>query len=272
MFFARSLIRMASPISSRKISPPSESAPACTISSAASWMDMKNRVMRSSVMVTRSAGGNLFLEQRDHGTIGSENISEAHRTELLTAACRQRPQRIIMHDELRPSLCRAHDIGGSYRFVGRDEHEVLDPALIGDPCRGQAAEHVVADAFEHVGFHQRDMLVRCSMKDHVDLVLDYGLSQSCFVGDGGKYRLHIGDVEGLQCPVDIVECELILFIEDEKLRLPFQDEPAKLRADGPASARHQDRAPPRSSSKARPCPQEPTSGPVIRQCRFRGSG
>ncbi len=159
---ARSTTFTGSPMSSTKTSPPSPITAAWSTSCTASGMVMKYRTMSGCVTVT---GPPFWIWRRKVGMTlpaAAQHVSEADRDEATRA-----PRTDLLHDALGEALRRAHDARRANGLVGRDEDEALHAGPRGEIGDDLCAEHVVEDRLGNVLLHERHVLVRRRVEDHV---------------------------------------------------------------------------------------------------------
>ena len=85
-----------------------------------------------------------------------------------------RPQALVpvghLDQEFHDALAGAHEVDWVDRLVGGDVDEALSPVRHSQPQQGTCPFDVVEDSLLRVLFHQRHVLVRCSMEDDVGMV------------------------------------------------------------------------------------------------------
>ncbi len=188
-------------------------------------------------MRDRDRAAVLDLPQKGghHAPPAPQDVAKPHRDEVLPVLLRD-----PLHDLLRHTLGRAHDVGGAHRLVGRDQHEMLGPELGRELSDVPGAEHVVCHRLAGVGLHEGHMLVRRGMED-------------CIWGEAHEDLLHPTPVPDIGDDRDAREVgreapQLVQDVENRVLAVAQQDEAgwleagelaAQLAPDGTARARHQ---------------------------------
>ena len=127
-----------------------------------------------------AAFGNLATENRNHRTVGAEDVAEAGGDKLCCILLEIKR----LHVNLGDALGGTHHVGRVDGLVGGDHHELLHPVLDSEVGEAAGALHVGFDGGAHVLFHHRHMLVRGG-------VIDDGRT---FTGDDFLHLGHITDV------------------------------------------------------------------------------
>ena len=91
----------------------------------------------------------LFFEQGDHGTVGTEYVAESYGDEFRVFAVFADG----LNDHLADPLRRPHDVRRVNGFVGGDLNEGLNLIFVGAVGDVQRAEHVVFHRFARACFH-----------------------------------------------------------------------------------------------------------------------
>lgn len=188
----------------------------------------------------RTALCDLLLEERDDGAVGSENVTEADSDEV---GLRVLPVHHL-DDHLTDTLRGTHDVRRVHGLIRGDQDEALH-AGVGRSTSGlQGAHDVVLDRFVWAHLHERYVLVRGCMEDHVRLVLLHHAADTVRVpagaDEGHEVQLRVLHEKLLLDAVSIV----LVNVEDDKLlRLVACDLTAELRADRSATAGDEDGLP-----------------------------
>jgi len=129
----------------------------------------------------RTTATDLLLKQRHDRTGRSQNVPKAHHAEAcLSGALLQ-----CLQDELGQALGRAHDVGGIYGLIGRDQDEGFDTGLERRFRRVPGADDVVVNPS-----------TRCARRSHV--LVSGGVVDGLYA-EGGQDLAHPVPVMG-GCP------------------------------------------------------------------------
>ena len=110
----------------------------------------------------------LALEQRDDATVAAEHVAKARGHEFGAAVLLLGEE---LHDHLAAALGRPHHVGGVYRLVGTDHHELAHVVVQRERRHVERADDVILDGLHGVCLHERHVLVRGGMEHHLGLVL-----------------------------------------------------------------------------------------------------
>ena len=182
----------------------------------------------------------LLLEERDDGAVGAEDVTEADRDEV---GLRVLPVHHL-DDYLTDTLRGTHDVRRVHSLIRGDQDEALH-AGVGRGTGGLEGTHdVVLDRFVRAHLHERYVLVRRRMEDHVRLILLHHAADTVRVpagaDQGHEVQLRVLHEELL---LDAVRVVLVDVEDDELLRLVARDLAAELRADRSATAGDEDGLP-----------------------------
>ena len=159
----------------------------------------------------RAAGKNLFLEQRNHGSVASQHIAEPYCNEfrlalaklfiLLRRRCPFFENRIAehlrcfirfarlhqmvegLHNHLAQSLGGAHDVARVYRFVRTDQHKFIDVMNHCRKCGIVGTDDIVFNRFARTDLHQRYVFVGRSMEYDIRVILLEHLENSSVISN-----------------------------------------------------------------------------------------
>ena len=133
-----------------------------------------------------TATRNLIFERAHDTAATAKHIAKTHHRIRQVVSLRR-----IENSKFGETFCCAHHAGRTYGFIGGDEHESFYP--MPDRCFNDIlrAEHVVRDCLFDVGFHERNMLVRRSVKDNLRLVLSENFFNAIQIADIGNDRLKV---------------------------------------------------------------------------------
>ena len=188
----------------------------------------------------RTALRDLLLEERDDGAVGAEDVTEADRDEV---GLRVLPVHHL-DDHLTDPLRGTHDVRRVHGLIGGDQDEALH-AGVGCGTGGlEGAHDVVLDRFVRAHLHERYVLMRRRMEDHVRLILLHHAADAVRVPAGADER-HEVQLRVLHDKflLDTVSIVLVNVEDDELLRLVACDLTAELGADRSATAGDEDRLP-----------------------------
>ena len=186
----------------------------------------------------RTAGLDLFFKERDHTSVGSQDISKPY--------CHKYCVRIFsghhLDDHFAYPLGGPHKACGVDRLICGDQKKSLYPSP--GSCRGQliGAHDIVLDSFIRAGLHKRHMLMGRRMVDHIRMILLQYAVYPVGVPDRSdqSHQIQIR-ILPLQFHLQIVCIVFIDIKDDQLLRASRCNLPAKLRPDGPsASGDHDD--------------------------------
>ena len=188
----------------------------------------------------RTALRDLLLEERDDGAVGAEDITEANRDEV---GLRVLPVHHL-DDHLTDPLRGTHDVRRVYGLIRGDQDEALH-ASVGCGTGGlEGAHNVVLDCFVRAHLHERYVLVRGCMEDHIRLILLHHTADTVRVSAGADERHEVQlRVLHEELLLDAVSIVLIDVEDDELLRLVACDLTAELGADRSATTGDEDRLP-----------------------------
>ena len=187
----------------------------------------------------RAAGLDLFAEQRDHGTVGTQHIAEAGGNELRRRqAFLLHLPRQSLHINLADALRAAHHVGGIDRLVGGDHHEALDLVLHGQIGKDLGAHDIVLDGLGDIVLHHRHMLVGRGVEDVLGAILVEDFLHPGLVGDVGNDG---GGVDFgpffLDFQADVVQRGFGRVDQDELEGIEHRHLPHDFTADGAGGAR-----------------------------------
>ena len=182
----------------------------------------------------------LLLEERDDGTVGAEDVTEADRDEV---GLRVLPVHHL-DDHLTDTLRGTHDVRRVHSLIRGDQDEALHPGVRCGTGGLQSAHDVVLDRFVRAHLHERYVLMCSRMEDHVRLILLHHTADTVRVpagaDEGHEVQLRVLHDELL---LDAVRVVLIDVEDDELLRLVACDLTAEFRADRSATAGDEDGLP-----------------------------
>ena len=207
----------------------------------------------------------LFFEDGDDGTVGAQDIAEAHGHKLgpgmLKSLCRNgvvgrgmgKERRDLLRlslfdllvkgldDHLAEALAGAHDVGGVDGLVGRDQDKALAAVEHGGIGRAVGAEGVVLNGLARAVLHEGDMLVGSGVVDQLGAVGAEDLVQTAAVADRADERdeVQVGILLA-KLQLDGIGVVLVDIQDHELFGIVRGDLAAELRADGPAAAGDQD--------------------------------
>ena len=176
----------------------------------------------------------LAAEERDHRAVGAEHIAEARGDKLGVVGV----LRLVLDDHLAGALGGAHDVGGIDRLVGGDHHEFVRLVIFGERRHIKGAEDVVLDRFLRHGFHQRHVLVRRRVKDHLRTVLTEDGFDLVVVAHRGDecHKIERIAVFEPQLLLDVIGVVFVNIDDNDLLGVVFGDLAHQLAADGAAAA------------------------------------
>ena len=186
-----------------------------------------------------AAGGNLLAEERNHGTVGAQHVTEAGGDELRrggTVLLDLAGQGLDI--DLADTLGAAHDVGGVHGLVGGDHHESAHLVFHGEVREDLRAQDVVLDGLGHVVFHHGHMLVGGRMEHVFGLVFGEDGLHPGLVGDVGNQRRSFDLLPLiLEFQADIVQRGLGLVDQDHLVGVEHRHLPHDLAADGAGRTR-----------------------------------
>ena len=103
----------------------------------------------------------LFFEQRNHRTAGTQHIAEP-RGDEMSVGCG-----VTLGVYLGHTLGGTHHVGGIHRLVGGDHHKFLNPVTDGGVGHVFGAENVHTNSLVGILLHKRHVLVGGSVIDYV---------------------------------------------------------------------------------------------------------
>ena len=121
----------------------------------------------------RATFGYLFPEERNHGTVRAQNISETGSNELSHALDLTLDYGLVqaLAIDFANTLAASHHIGRVHRLVSGNHHELLHTILDGEVRNHTGAPDIVLDGLGRVILHHRDVLVSRSVENEVRLRL-----------------------------------------------------------------------------------------------------
>ena len=111
----------------------------------------------------RSAMGDLFLKQRDHGAGGPQHVAEPNDAEAGRGACEF--ERLAI--KFGCPLCRPHDARRIDGLVRRDEQEGLHLGAGGCIGHDGGPERIGLGSLDRIAFGDRDMLDSGGVENHL---------------------------------------------------------------------------------------------------------
>ncbi len=178
----------------------------------------------------RAAFLDLAAEEGHHRPIGTQHVAKADGRELGCLAV------AALDHHLAQALGRPHHVGGVDRLVGGNQHKAPGAVFLG--CYGGVigAEHIVVDGFRAVVLHQRHMLVRGGVEDHLGPKALEHLMDAVVVTHRGDDGLHVERfaVAALQFLLQVIDGVFIHIQQHQQLGLGFGQLPAQFTADGAA--------------------------------------
>ena len=233
-------MRMGSPMSSTKISPPLPMAPAC-MTSAHGLGDGHEEARHALVGDRdRAARGDLALEERHDAAARAEHVAEAHGHELrvggfarhgLDDALGERASRAPMTRRRARRPCRSRS---STKPPGAEAHRRSRPA----PC---VAKLLLSKASAGLCLHHRHVLVGGGVKDDVGAPALEQRAQLGLVADVDEAGREVGEVAlGLELVLDLEEVALGVVDQDEEARTHGGELAREFAADRAAGARDHD--------------------------------
>ena len=180
--------------------------------------------------------GDLLLEKRNHAAVAAQHVAEAHGDEAGLAVAA-----VILHDQLADALGRAHDVRGVHGLVGGDQHHAPHMVAVARLRDVQRAEHVVLHGLAGVQLHQRHVLVRGGVEDHVRPQARKDAVDPPAVAHRADHHFHVQPREAAQQLVlELVGVVLVDFEHNQLAGMEAGDLAAELAADGAAAARDED--------------------------------
>ena len=180
----------------------------------------------------RASGGDLPLEAGNHAAAAAQHVAKPHHRKRALGAVGG-----IQHNQFCDALRCAVHAGGANRLVGGDHHQPLHAVGHRSLDDDTGAEDVVGHRFFHVDFHQRDMLVRRGVEDHLGLQIGKNVLDAVLVADVGDDGMQRQGGEGiLQFQQGLENAVFTVPEEDQRRGAPAGDLAAEFRADGAARA------------------------------------
>ena len=105
----------------------------------------------------RTAGFDLFIEQRHHRTGRGQHIAESHHAKPRLAAAPMQS----LQDDFREALGGTHHVGGVDRLVGGHQHERIHIGLVRGLGGVPGGDHIVVDPLDDILLDDRHVFV-CS--------------------------------------------------------------------------------------------------------------
>lgn len=185
----------------------------------------------------RTALRDLLLEERDDGAVGAEDVTEADSDEV---GFRVLPVHHL-DDHLTDTLRGPHDVRRVHGLIRGDQDEALHAGVSRGTGGLECTHDVVLDGFVRAHLHERHVLMRSCMEDHVRPVLLHHAADTVGVpagaDEGHEVQLRVLHDKLL---LDAVRVILIDVEDDKLLRLVACDLTAELRADRSATAGDED--------------------------------
>lgn len=188
----------------------------------------------------RTSLRDLLLEERDGGAVGAQDVTEADRDEV---GLRVLPVHHL-DDHLTDPLRGTHHVRWVHGLIGGDQDEALHAGFGSGTGGLEGAHDVVLDCFVRAHLHQRYVLMRGCMEDHVRLILLHHATDTVCVPAGADER-HEVQLRVLHDKflLDAVSIVLVNVEDNELLRLVACDLPAELGADRSATTGDEDGLP-----------------------------
>lgn len=188
----------------------------------------------------RTALCDLLFEERDDGAVGAEDVTEADRDEV---GLRVLPVHHL-DNHLTDTFRGTHNVRRVHGLIGRDQDEALHAGFSCGTGGLEGAHDVILDRFIRAHLHERYVLMRGRMEDHVRLILLHHTADTVRVSagadEGHEVQLRVLHDELL---LDAVRVVLIDVEDNELLRLVACDLTAELGADRSATAGDEDGLP-----------------------------
>ena len=141
-------------------------------------------------------------------------------------------------DNLTHTLCRAHNIRGVDRLICRNHHKALRTILLAQLNHIQRTKNIVFHRLNAVLFHQRHMLMCCSMHHNLRMVFLHNPAHGTLTADIGNFWLKIQFIAITQAQLllQVINAVLINIQRHNLLRLHLRQLTAKLAADTATAA------------------------------------
>src|SRR5215471_4546943 len=107
----------------------------------------------------RSSPPDLLQKAWYHAAIAPQHIAKAYHHKTRLMALRQ-----TLHEQFCHPLGSPHDAGRIDCLISRDENKTLRPKMCGCFSHPARSTHIVLHRFTRVQFHQRHMLMGCSVE------------------------------------------------------------------------------------------------------------
>src|ERR1019366_4696382 len=163
----------------------------------------------------------LFLEERNHAAVRSEDIAEpdGHAAQPVAGPG--------WENQFSHPLGAAHDVSRVHRLVGRNHHEGRAIRTLRHVQQRQQAENVVADRLFHVGFHYGHVLVGGDMENDLDPVGQEYFAHALRVAEVGDTKyLSLVTVALGKLMLQVKDPGFILVEAQKKFRFVRPDLPA----------------------------------------------
>ncbi|MNF85774.1 hypothetical protein D3C84_681850 [compost metagenome] len=186
------------------------------------------------------------MKQRNHRTRRAQHIAEAHHGEpglvdardirLFAQQYRRNLPTQRLKGHLGKPLGTAHHIGGAYRLVGRDQHEIGDTRLQCGLRSIKRTHHIVQHAFGDIVLDHWNVLVRGGVIDGVHAPGFHDIQQFMGMTNGPQDRQQpdrrrLPGSTPLELGKNVVKVELTVLEQQKRGRTNGENLSTQLRTD-----------------------------------------